>query len=513
MPGKKTPVRGEIQENPGSVQEDRVRLKPILGIRPGVYLAFLYSLILGVILFFVFLYPGLSNPGSLIRVNSEPRGAAFRVDGIYRDTVPCSVFVPRGKRVIEVLLPGFTPRRIEVDVPGRVLGSLFFPRKLNLDITLETPDPLAALAGEAAEFAAWSFAGEATADYQIPPSLSEGVYRVGPALASPELAREAGEMAAASVRFAASRSGLRDVVRAKFLVESRGLSPSPLNVSAALGEILAYLGDTPGTAAWLADTLQGEAVSELAATPWYAADTAWAEALIEKAGTQSPAPAGYAEIPGSPSSQRYWEIPPGLLIQGGVFPRLVEVKGFFMAESGISLAAWEEFLEENPQWRAENTDSLAAQGLVTEDYLNPGEFSPPRGPEDIPGVPGISWYAARAWCRWASSRQPGNWPWEYRLPTEAEWEYAAKILEKSGGEYSILYRRWEWCEDPFVPLNFLPAPAGAAAAVCSPERNLRGGSWINPPGSLGPETRASLPPSSCSPFVSFRPIVAPREER
>ena len=512
MSGKKAPVRGDVQENSESGPEDRVRLKPILGIRPGVYLAFLYSLLLMVILFFVLLYPGISNPGSLLQVNSEPLGAALRVDGIYRDRAPCSVFVPQGKRVVEILLPGFSPQRFEVDVPGSLLGSLFFPQKLSMDIKLETPDPLAALASEAAEFAAWSFAGEATADYQIPPSLSDGVYRVGPALTTEDLAGDAGDMVSASVRFAVSRTGLRDILRAKFLVESRGLSPSPLNVSAALGDILAYLGENPGTAAWLVDTLQGEAVSELVASPWYTADLAWAEAMAEKAESQaSPAPVQYAGVPGSVFSQRYWEIPQGLLIQGGVFPRIASVEKFFIAESGISPAAWEEFLRENPEWRAENTEALIARDLVTADYLSPGEFSSPRGLGDLPGVPGISWHAARAWCRWANSRQAENWPWEYRLPTEAEWEYAAKILEKSGGGNSMLHRRWEWCEDPFVPLNFLPAPPSAAAAVSSPERSLRGGSWINPPGSLGPETRASLPPASCSPFVSFRPIVAPKK--
>ena len=66
---------------------------------------------------------------------------------------------------------------------------------------------------------------------------------------------------------------------------------------------------------------------------------------------------------------------------------------------------------------------------------------------------------------------------------------------------------WQWCGDAYVPLAVLPAPE-AAAAIASPERALRGGSWVNPANSVQAGTRASLPPAACSPFVSFRPVIA-----
>jgi formylglycine-generating enzyme required for sulfatase activity len=193
------------------------------------------------------------------------------------------------------------------------------------------------------------------------------------------------------------------------------------------------------------------------------------------------------------------------LVQGGHldtrnFPAGTTVDAFYISQTVVSAAAWELFLAQNPRWRQENTQALIQEGLVRAGYLQ--ALTSPGAPTQ--GVSAVSWYAAEAFCRWLTGQLPPQFAgWEVRLPTEAEWEGAAKAGAFTGGLF------WEWCADPFVPLSFFSAPASGIAALGSPERSLRGGSWVNPAGTVTNETRGSLPPSFSSPFVSFRPVIAP----
>ena len=475
--------------------EDEVKLKSFLGIRPGVYLACLYGAALLIILFFILLYPGIKNPGSVLVVNSEPAGAAVLVDGVYMDASPCEVFVKQGRRHIELKLPGFLSAQTEIDIDGRLFASAIFPRKLPFTEKLSSPSPAEAFGDYAAEYAAWTFAGEPSAIYQIPLSLSEGAYRLGPGAADPAVRESMNDTIAAAARYAVTRAALRDLIRAKTLLDNNGLSPSPIGLLASAGDVIDYFGGNPQAALWLGATLNGEALSTLAGSEWYMeAAGENTSSLTMEAGGQG----GRSTI--DAGQMVFREVPGGLSFHSPNFPAGAGLGAFFISEGPISVEAWEQFLAQRPVWKSENIDALMSGGLVSEEYLGSSGLSgAPAG-----AVAGISWHAAKAFCEWLSASLPPQYrSWEARLPTEAEWEYAAK----SSLDYDRGYGHfWEWCEDPYAPLGFLPAPA----AIASPERALRGGSWANPPKSTGMETRGSLPPSFCSPFVSARPVIAPK---
>ncbi|MCL2067212.1 MAG: SUMF1/EgtB/PvdO family nonheme iron enzyme [Treponema sp.] len=493
----------ETSQNQQGEKDDLVRLRPLFGLRPGIYLAFIYSILILVILFFILIYPGMKNLGALAVLKTEPEGAALRVNGVYMGTSPGKFFIPAGLSTIEFILPGFNTQRTEMEIPGRIFGSAIFPRKVHLNATLTSDDPVKVFSVAAADYAAWSFGGEPTAAWQIPLSLSEGAYRAGAEIGEQENFQQ---MLHASARFAVTRAAVRDMIRAKALVDNYGLAPSPASLFNTQADIIAFLSENPGSATWLSNLLQPEPAAITSASEWHKNKTdILASTAAPAAGRASPTINRY-NLAGIP----FTGIAGGTILLSEPVPHIVEIADFLFADTVVSTTLFERFLGENPRW-SEQSETLIKEGLVSEGYLS-GETPVVLFENEITT---ISWYAAQAFCQWLDSMLPPSMAsWEVRLPKEAEWEYAVKSL------VSRLPGLWEWCADYYVPLPFIKASSGAIAAVGSQERSVaalgsqersvRGGAGLSL--SITPETRASLPPETCSPFVSFRPVIAQKAE-
>ncbi|MDR2052915.1 MAG: SUMF1/EgtB/PvdO family nonheme iron enzyme [Treponema sp.] len=480
-------------------EEDEVKLRPIFGIRPGVYLACIYSALVLIILFFVLVCPGLTRTGSRVSFDSEPRGAAVRVDNVYLVTTPGTVFIPQGGHSIEMVLPGFKPYKTEHTFPGVVFGSLFIPPKVSMRGELDAEDPLEALRTGAEEAAEWSFAGEPNAARQVPLSLSEAAYRSGPGGADPAVHAETENILASSLRYTVTRAGLRDLIRAELLSENGGLSPSPLTLIRSGREALALLSANPGSASWLAALLPEPAASRVTRSLWHRDTVEAAAELVERSGR--PNGGGFGAGP-ELAGVVFLNVRGGEFVVNGSFPRRLDIGDFYMAQDEIDRTSWEVFIRENAGEQGYGDDSgpeMEARG----------------GPAKSAG--NISCYAAAAYCKWLSGHLPPSLAgWEVRLPTEAEWEYAARLVygEDSSAPVNagspvprdMLGGLWEWCADAFAPLDFFPAKAEYSPET--PERSVRGGAWINSAGSVNAATRASLPPDTRSPFVGLRPVIA-----
>jgi formylglycine-generating enzyme required for sulfatase activity len=415
---------------------------------------------------------------------------------VYLATTPDTVFIPKGNHVVEMVLPGFEPYKTECAFPGKIFASLFAPPGISIRGELGAEDPLEVLRIGAGEAVEWSFAGEPNAVWQIPLSLSEAAYRAGPGGADPAVHAEAENILETSLRYTVTRAALRDLIRAELLAENGGLSPSPLTLIRSGREALALLSANPGAASWLAALLPEPAASRISRSAWYRETERAAEKLAERAGIPDGGGFG-AGI--EASGVVFLKVAGGEFTMNGVFPRRLGIDDFYIARSEIDRASWEAFIRENP-----GEDG----GLDVDDA----------GPE-MEAAGNISWYAADAYCRWLSARLPPDMAgWEARLPTEAEWEYAARLVY--GGSVSVpetaavprdmLGGLWEWCVDAFAPLDFFPVKTESPPQA--PERSVRGGAWINSAGQVNASTKASLPPDMRSPFVGFRPVIARRGE-
>ncbi len=488
MPSKKK--KGE------PISKDTITFKPIMGIRPGIYLTVLYVLALILILFFLLIFPGLVNRHSRVTFTSNPWGAAVRMDDVYIGSTPFTMNIPKGSHRFTLVLPGFDKKNLDATIQGRIFGSLFFPSKMTINETLNTPDPVNAFTLGARSFSEWSFAGEGIAVFQHPMDLSEAAYRIG-LVNNPAERTKINEILKASARFAHSKTASRDLIRAKFIIDNNGKAASPLSAVKSAQDIIQYLADIPGSSIWLGAMLPGDASSKIIDSSWYEE-----EAELSFNPVYSTA---YDNNTVRIKNLVFRKIPAG---ESVMYNQKID-RDFWISETEVTQADWDDFVRENPEWSKGNMDTLISEGLITDDYLMyPDSPNYPR-----PTVPGVSWFAARAYCDWLS-RSLGASMADYtvRLPREIEWEYAAqysnKVLAGHGTPLvNMLGSLWEWCEEPYVPLNYLPASPEAIALVSSPQRPVKGGAW-NFRGSANILTRGSLEPKSCSPFVSFRPVIA-----
>jgi len=167
--------------------------------------------------------------------------------------------------------------------------------------------------------------------------------------------------------------------------------------------------------------------------------------------------------------------------------------------------------------------------------------------DDVPMV-NVSWSEAKAFCRWLTLEEftAGRLPegCEYRLPTEAEWEYACRAGSAAGwcfgddpklldghawhsgnsdnaphpvgrkkanpwGVHDMHGNVWEWCEDWYGQYA-----KGSQTHPHGPEKGdyrvLRGGAWDSLPDFTRSAYRGYYDPGVCAANLGFRVVCAPR---
>ena len=213
----------------------------------------------------------------------------------------------------------------------------------------------------------------------------------------------------------------------------------------------------------------------------------------------------------------------------------IYVSAFYIDKHEVTNAQYKKFIDANPQWKKERIPRTYHDGHYLK-YWNGSNY--PIGKSNHP-VTHVSWYAAMAYAKWIGKR----------LPTEAEWEKAARgrLVDKKYtwgnlfdsskanygksignttpvgtypanryGLYDMAGNVREWCLDAYNAdfyarsLRRNPVSGGSIYSITNHFKNdqtvrvLRGGSWDDSPKGIRVSHRFKSTQAVTSPLVGFR---------
>ncbi len=210
----------------------------------------------------------------------------------------------------------------------------------------------------------------------------------------------------------------------------------------------------------------------------------------------------------------------------------VRVSDFYVSRTEVTNAQFVKFLNAKGNQRQGNTEWIdlggSWRGIKNPIYQKDGKFYVRKGYENYP-VMFVSWWGAEAYCEWKGGR----------LPTEAEWEYlarmafadslsrdslfaVARVRENSGycpgpvaqkkptppGVYDLFGNMAEWCYDWYAADYYTRSPR---RNPLGPENGqmkvIRGGSWANYAHSIRVSNRGALGPDNNNITVGFRVVI------
>ncbi|MFP4153666.1 MAG: SUMF1/EgtB/PvdO family nonheme iron enzyme [Alkalispirochaeta sp.] len=552
-------------ETDEEIENLRVTLPPVLGVSPERYIPVFYSVLIAVVLFLVFVLPGIRRYGTVLTVVSAPVGASVTVDDVRYGTTPLEIFLPAGEREVTLSFPGLEETTRTVELGGRRIGSLLMPRRQRLEVTFDrglSPDGIEHLITEYHE---WALSGEPGPQFQHPPlartlgraiwatsdptrgsaKVSEGLPdsddRAGTTDSVPDTGVSSISSIVASLVSGAAAPQLPDLTGGLLRSGIPGAVQSHQQTEQLVHLFVHYDNKYPGFTSVVERWIEAELPFDRSILE------EWRDGRMETLSTELLAASLELDERAIPRIEKisiadtsFHRVPRGTYILG--YPARDEEETsipidmnepFYLMEHEVTVREFARFVEANPRWAPDRRDELVEAELVDDRYLLdwPADWKgildggSPADLQRLGSMPVryVSWYAAVAYAEWFASNAAGvsvpgiDNDIRVSLPDMVGWEYAA-FLDALGPATRVLE-------------NDSPRPArdgtgGAlgllhmrgnlwewssdwytenAPVVPAPfasQRAVMGGSYANPLLPLG--TVGSQPPEWCTPFLGFR---------
>ena len=465
-----------MRKKPELPEVEPVRLRPILGIRPGIIILASIILSAALMLFLLLVLPGIVQKGGYARFDLNTVDTAIYLeDGTYVGSTEGSVYyLPHGEQTFRFSIDGADAGSVTADIPHRIFLTLFMHKVTTISYDVENSEELESVVRERflSSVADWSKITDYDERYHFPPLFSSFA-RNAIALGFDDISDEM-LYGALHVTSGAMKEDLDAAISL--------LSSSSVSYSSPELEALAA-GDT-------------------------APDAAKADGTIRATGRK-----------GS------FFLYDGMTLTMGEgdaasFPEAnertvsVTVGPFAIASRPVSEYEYALFVEENPYWSAANRDALIADGMVDEGYLE-GIGLSTSVRSTIP-IRNISYRAAEAYVAWLSEKTGEN----IVIPTEAEWTAAA--LSSSGKRYTtsliavddddtspsfMMGQLWEMTSTPYIPLSRVSDYGKAielGTAFPYDDIIVKGGSYINSAEAITVDTVGAVDRAATSEYVTLR---------
>ena len=456
-----------------------VKIKPLFGMKPGLWLSIAYLLAILLLFFAIAILPDIIDGHKRVTFTSAAYNAAVYVDDVYEGGTPFTRKIASGTHKVSYRVNGYEIDSFTIKVGRPVLFNWLFPRKQSVasKATL-TEDAFRAISAELLEDAN---AYSAVLEY-------DDVHRYNPIFTTYARSVETSqftkdtEVLRAALLFVDTPEMYED---AKAALEILGVKLEIPYSELSEGKTVGIEMDEPEVKAKKTSlktdffTIEGFEISEADFSNGKTVDAAY-PAVME---------AGKAVHTGAFSIDAYC----------------------------ITEYQYAQFVAQNPQWSLDNKDNLIAQGLVDDYYLD-GVSTSLSVVTNKP-VRNISWNAAQAFCTWLSQVSGRN----VYLPSEDQW-IAASLSDSEGGfqrslmpsaaetsPAAMLGSVWEMTGTRFIPMariaddqllqNALDTLQEFGSAT---DMIVKGGSYVSDMNAIDRYSTGATYRSLCSDYMGFR---------
>ncbi len=467
------------------VEVTPVKLKPIFGLNPPIYLTIVYVSLFLIILFVVGFLPGIITSGKRVTFTSPVAFSTIYVDSTYIGTTPVTTFLEPGKHEITYSYKdvGQVDETIEVSHPLFLTWLIPRTQKERSPYYLDTASLTQYLNYIQKDIISYSAVLEYDNVTHYPPLFQSAI--------STLLEGDVEDLSLLqsflkdSLLFITSKEMLDDAKKAVALLDENKVDTTFIAFEIKKIEALFEESGKKSTPLTKITPVNGVVQSTLSLNNLLLVGTTFEKGSF---------------VVGMPVELTY----PGVEKK----EKEVVVDKFTISNREISEYQYALFIEENNMWAKSNKEALIQEGLVDTSYLQ-GIYPTTSIPISTP-IRNISYHAAVAFSEWVSNKVgkkvmlPSNDELELAMVTYGE-EYQKSLYTQSTSftPVSLFGGVWELTRDEFVPLERYLERTIENKSILE-DVIIKGGSYLNEPSLIDRASIGVMKKNQCSATTGFR---------